>query len=214
MPSLLHLFALTAAAFVGGHVVILGAGAALGLVRPRARPGARDLRYAAEFVGAEALMLAAALRLGVVRLDDFSAPRTLATLAAGFVWWEAWFYLGHRALHTRWLYAIHRPHHASPGVHPSLCFSALETVALSAGFYVPLALASRLFHAVSAATLALVFAGAYALNVASHLDARPVAARWRLPLGPARRHAEHHAGRRGNYGLNTPWLDRLFGTEL
>ncbi len=209
MPSTAHLFALVLAAFVGGHVVVLGAFAALGLVGPRARPDARGLRYAAEFVGAEALMLTAALRLGVVRLAEFSAPRTLAALAVGFVWWEAWFYLGHRLLHTRALYALHRPHHASPGLHPSLSFGALETVALSAGFYVPLALASHLFGAVSVATLALVFAGAYALNVASHLEPRRGFLR-----GSARRHAQHHAGRRGNYGLNTPWLDRLFGTEL
>jgi sterol desaturase/sphingolipid hydroxylase (fatty acid hydroxylase superfamily) len=36
----------------------------------------------------------------------------------------------------------------------------------------------------------------------------------RHALNSARYHARHHAGGRGNYGLVTPWLDRLFGTEI
>ncbi|MDO9021672.1 MAG: sterol desaturase family protein [Deltaproteobacteria bacterium] len=223
MPSPLHLYPMVFACFLGGHLLILGAVTVLHRAftgaAPRLRADARGLRYLLEFVGAEALMLTAALQLGVVRLAPFSAPRTLATLALGFVWWEFWFYFGHRLLHTRWLYPLHRPHHATPGVHPSLAFGALETVALSSGFYLPLALASHRFHAVSVETLALVFSLAYALNVVSHLDAARLAPRlaatpWRHLLGSPRRHAQHHAGRRGNYGLNSPWPDRLFGTAL
>lgn len=216
MPGPLYTFALAVVCFLLGHAVILGAFALAGLVDLRARaPGRGALRYLVEFVAAEALMLTAAIELGVVRLSRFSAVGTLVTLAAGFAWWELWFYLGHRLMHTRALYAIHRPHHASAGLHPSLCFGALETVALSSGFYLPLALASHRFGAVSVETLALVFAGAYALNVVSHLDvARLAATRWRFMLGPARRHARHHAGARGDYGLNSACFDRLFGTAL
>lgn len=212
----LHTFAIAAACFLVGHAAILAAFAALGLVDLRARaPGRGALRYLVEFVATEALMLTAALELGLVRLAPFSAAGTAVTLAAGFVWWELWFYLGHRLMHTRALYPIHRPHHASSGLHPSLCFGAAETVALSSGFYLPLALASRGFGAVSVETLALVFAGAYALNVVSHLDAgRLAATRWRFLLGSPRRHARHHAGARGNYGLNSACFDRLFGTAL
>lgn len=211
-----RLFALTLACFVGGHLGLLAVFRALRMVAaPRWRADASGLRYVAEFVLSEALMLTAALSSGVVRLSAFSAPRTLVTLALGFLWWEAWFYLGHRLLHTRWLYPLHRPHHATPGLHPSLCFSAGETVILSSGFYLPLSLASHLYDGVSVTTLALVFSGAYALNVLSHLDAEALgASRWRAVSGSARRHAQHHAGRRGNYGLNSPWLDRVFGTEV
>ena len=148
------------------------------------------------------------------RSTIFAAPRTLVTLAVGFVWWEVWFYLGHRLLHTRWLYPLHRPHHATRGLHPSLSFSAGETVVLSSGFYIPLALASQLYEGVSAETLALVFSGAYVLNVLSHLDVGAFEGTAVGPLlGSARRHARHHAGRRGNYGLNSAWLDRACGTE-
>jgi len=213
-----RLFALTLAGFVGGHLAILGVFAVIrrGVTReaPRVRVDAAGLRYFAEFVLAEAFMLTAALQLGVVRLSGFSAPRTLLTLGVGFVWWEAWFYFGHRLLHTRWLYPLHRPHHATRGLHPSLSFSAGETVVLSSGFYIPLALASQLYGGVSVETLALVFSGAYVLNVLSHLDVAAFEGTAVGPLlGSARRHARHHAGRRGNYGLNSAWLDRACGTE-
>ena len=39
-------------------------------------------------------------QLGVVRPSPFSPIGTLVTLALGFVWWEAWFYAGHRLLHS------------------------------------------------------------------------------------------------------------------
>jgi lathosterol oxidase len=165
MPPL-QLFALTLGCFAGLHAAVLAALAALGRATgrgaPRLRVDRRGLRYACEFVGAEALLLTAAIHLRVVALAPFSAPRTVAALAAALVWWEAWFYLGHRLLHTRLLFPLHRPHHAAPGLHPSLCFSAGETALLSAGFYVPLAAASHLCAAVSVPTLALTFAAAYA----------------------------------------------------
>lgn len=212
MTSPLSLFAVAFGCFLAGHLAILGAFAALRRAPLRVRVDAAGLRYLLEFVGAEAFMLTAAIGLGVVRLSAFSGTRTLVALAVGLVWWEAWFYFGHRLLHTPWLYRFHRPHHASRGLHPSLCFGAVETVVLSSGFYVPLALASHLFGAVSVWTLVLVFAGAYALNVVSHLDGAS-GGRWRSVLSSAR-HALHHAGGRGNYGLNSPWMDRIFGTEV
>jgi Delta7-sterol 5-desaturase len=223
MIAWLRDLALTSCCFLGGHLVVLAAFLLLGALARRGtlnvrfdRSGARRL---AEFVLAESLMLTAALHLGVVQLSAFSAPRTLAAMALGLLWWEAWFYAGHRAMHTRWLYTIHRAHHAEAGVHPSLCFSAAETVVLSSGFYVPLAFASHLFHAVSIVTLVAVFTAAYALNLVSHLDYDLFGARFeegplRHLVNSTRYHALHHAGRRGNYGLVTPWLDRLCGTDL
>ncbi len=223
MTGLVRDLALIACCFLGIHLVVLALFSLLGMLARRGplrvRLDRRGARYLAEFVLAESLMLTAALRLGVVHLSAFSAPRTLAAMALGLVWWEAWFYAGHRMMHTRWLYAIHRAHHAEAGVHPSLCFSAAETVVLSSGFYVPLALASHLLHAVSVATLVATFTVAYALNLVSHLDYDLFGARfeegpWRHLVNSTRYHAQHHAGRRGNYGLVTPWLDRLCGTDL
>lgn len=219
-PVLLH-YALTLVAFCAMHAAVLAvfsvALRAAGRATLSLRLDRTGARWALEFVATEALMLTAALHLRVVTLSPWSLGRSLAVLAAATLWWEAWFYLGHRLLHARWLYAWHRPHHADRGVHPSLCFSAGETALLSSGFYAPLAVSSHALHAVSAPTLAMTFAVAYALNVSQHLDAREGAldrAPLRHLLNSARYHARHHARSRGNYGLVTPWLDRLFATEL
>ena len=239
LPSTLTLFGLVLACFLGGHFVILALFSLLTRRRVAAvggdpaggvalKRGARSvlarslqwasLRYLAEFVGAESLMLTAALRLGIVRLSPFDAS-SLPFLAIAYPWWELWFYAGHRLMHTRALYPLHRPHHGATGVHRSLCFGALETVLLSAGFYVPLAVGSRVFHAVSVTTLVLTFGIAYALNVLSHLEvdlfgARFERSRWRHAFNSTRYHSQHHRSARGNFGLNSPWFDRLFGTRL
>jgi sterol desaturase/sphingolipid hydroxylase (fatty acid hydroxylase superfamily) len=220
MPPLPHLLALTFGGFVVLHAVVLAALTSLRRLTGRGEHNLRldgtGVRYALEFIGAEALLLTVALQSRVVVLAPFSAPRTLAVLAIGFVWWEGWFYAGHRLLHTRALFPLHRPHHATPGLHPSLCFSAGETALLSSSFYVPLGLASHAFHAVSLPTLALLFTAAYALNALQHLATDPAAGSPARPglIHTARDHARHHAGEPGNFGLVTPWFDRLFGTEL
>lgn len=217
-------FALVFGCLLGGHALVLAAFAALRGRRgsaPRRRRSSllASARYAVEFVGTEALMLTGALELGVIRLSRFSLAGTLATLLAGFLAWEIWFYAGHRLLHTRLLFPLHRPHHAEEGLHASLCFSAGETILLSSGYYVPLAIASHVSQAVSVPTLVLAFSIAHVLNVVSHLDFDLFGAHFetsplRHVLNSTRYHALHHAGRRGNYGLNAPWLDRLFGTEV
>lgn len=217
-------FALVFGCLLGGHALVLAGFAVLrgrwGSASRRRRGALlASTRYAAEFVGTEALMLTGALELGVIRLSRFSLTGTLVTLFTGFVAWEIWFYVGHRLLHTRLLYPLHRRHHAEEGLHASLCFTAGETMLLSSGYYVPLAIASHVGQAVSVTTLVLSFSIAHVLNVVSHLDfdlfgARFEASPFRHVLNSTRYHALHHAGRRGNYGLNAPWLDRLFGTEV
>lgn len=222
MSPPLRLFALALASFAAMHCAVLAALAAisgaLGAAPLRLSLDRAGLRYAAEFVATEALLLTGALSTGLVALAPFSASRALAALAFALVWWEAWFYAGHRLLHTRALFALHRPHHALSGVHPSLCFSVGETALLSSGFYLPLAIASR-FGAVSVATLALTFSVAFALNALSHLDDNLTGgahdrSALRHVLNSARFHAAHHGGARGNYGLISPWLDRAFATEV
>jgi sterol desaturase/sphingolipid hydroxylase (fatty acid hydroxylase superfamily) len=192
-------------AFTVTHAVLLSVACWAGVAEA---PRLRAWREGAGFVLAEAVLLASALRFEVVRLAPFALGPTLVVLAVGFAWWELWFYAGHRLLHTRAFWRFHAVHHGLGGLHPSLRFSAAETLLLSSGFYVPLSLASHAFAAVSWPTLAMVFAGAYALNVASH--AHPAS---RFASSLSRRHSLHHAGARGHFGLVTPACDWLFGTH-
>lgn len=221
-PRLFHALVLSAclfASFVFGHALVL---AFFRAQEPRERRQALRLtswRHAVGFVGAEALMLTLVLSAGLVRLAPFSLAKSALTLAAGIAWWELQFYFCHRLLHTRLLFRFHRSHHEETRVHPSLTFSAVETVLLSSGFYLPLALASHAFQAVSIPTLVAVLGGAYVLNVLSHLEGERLsdhveASFVRHVLNAPRYHARHHSGASGNFGLNAPWFDRLFRTEL
>lgn len=219
MHSPAVVFSVSLVAFGAMHAVVLTALTSLANETAKVSPAARGARLAAEFVVTEAALVTFAVCTGLVPLSPPTARDVLVVPAACLLFWEAWFYAGHRALHTRALYRFHRPHHAVRGVHPSLSFTAAETALLSAGFYVPLALAAHLAHAVSVATLAVTFTVAYALNVASHLernllgeahDAGPL----RHLVNSARYHAAHHRRPDCNYGLVSPWLDRLFGTEF
>lgn len=200
--------------FFAGHLLVLA------LVTRPASPHAllASMRFALEFIAGEALMLTLALSSGALRLAPFSLLETALTLSASVVWWELWFYAGHRLLHTRWLFRFHRRHHDDTRVHASLAFSVVETALLSSGFYAPLALASHVFDAVSIPTLAIALGGAYLLNVLAHSEAHALSARMDATLvrhvfNSPRYHAQHHAWAGANFALNAPWFDRMFRTE-
>lgn len=222
MASYLLLFVAVFLGFAAMHAVVLAALTALlrwrGAAGPDLTPGRAGLVRALEFVAAESALLTLALASGLVPLAPFALLPALVVPAVSLIWWEVWFYAGHRLLHTRWLYRWHHPHHAEHGVHPSLAFGAGETALLSAGFYLPLAVAARLPGGVSAVTLALTFTAAYVLNVLSHLGPGALGERGEAMLAhlgcAPRYHAAHHRLGRGNYGLVTPWLDVLCGTKV
>ncbi len=205
------------ACFLGGHVAILSLARA-GRRDPTLASPPASLRYALEFIAGETLMLSLVLMTGLVRLAPFSLEKSLLVLVASVAWWEFYFYLGHRLLHTRWLFRFHRSHHEETRVHASLTFGLVETVLLSSGFYLPLAVGSHAFGAVSIPTLVIALGGAYVLNVLSHLqwDGLSTAMEGgavRHVFNSPRYHAFHHARGAGNFGLNAPWFDRLFRTE-
>jgi sterol desaturase/sphingolipid hydroxylase (fatty acid hydroxylase superfamily) len=223
MSSPLFVLAASFASFAVMHAVVLLATAwlarALGAAPVRLSLDAGGLFLAFQFVGAEAVFLSLALCFGLVPLSPTSVQNALLVPAVSLAFWEVWFYLGHRLLHTRGMYILHRAHHALEGVHPSLSFGAGETALLSAGFYLPLAVASHLPGGVSVATFAITFTVAYALNVASHLEDNLLGdahdhGMLRHFLNSARYHRAHHRGARGNFALVSPWLDRLFSTEI
>lgn len=200
--------------FFTGHLVVLALA-----TRHASLPALlASMRFSLEFIAGEALMLTLALWSGALHLAPFALLETALTLSVSVVWWELWFYLGHRVLHTRWLFRFHRRHHDDTRVHASLTFSLVETAILSSGFYAPLAVASHLFEAVSIATLAIALGGAYVLNVLAHSEAEALSARMeatpvRHVFNSPRYHAQHHAAAGANFALNAPWFDRVFRTE-
>jgi sterol desaturase/sphingolipid hydroxylase (fatty acid hydroxylase superfamily) len=169
------------------------------------------------------LLLDAALFVLVASLGWLSwAPSGLVTSAvtflALFVFTEIWFYLCHRALHTPWLFRIHRQHHCAVIVDPltSLSFSVAERALLIGGVILFVALLSQVMP-VTPWGAALYGLTNYALNVLGHSNvevfpdwfARSRLGRW---IVTPTYHSLHHQRFRGHFGLFTTVLDRIGGS--
>lgn len=169
------------------------------------------------------LLVDAALFTLMAKLGWLSwAPSGLApsagTFLALFAFTELWFYLCHRALHTPWLFWIHRQHHHAVIVDPltSLSFSVLERTVLVGGVLLFLALVSQVMP-VTPWGAALYGLANYALNVLGHSNvelfpgwfASSRLGRW---IVTPTYHSLHHQRFRGHFGLFTTVLDRLGGS--
>ena len=141
-----------------------------------------------------------------------SVPRVLLTIAFCLVVEDAWHYLAHRSLHTRWGFTkIHYLHHhyttpfgvAASYAHP------LETIYTGFGTVLPiLILRPHLF------TMLLWV-------VVKQVQATTVHSGYQFPWRPSRFlpflvsagfHDRHHRRFNRNYAPNFLWLDRLLGT--
>lgn len=156
---------------------------------------------------------------GLLRADAVGAGPALATFFTCLLGFEAYYYLQHRALHTRALIRFHRWHHASRVTTPLsgqslgvvealgwisglLLFPAILTVcgSLHAGALVVYLLASAAGNIIGHANAELHphSSGERARSWASH---------------PFTYHALHHARWTGHFGLGMSVLDRLLGSE-
>lgn len=125
---------------------------------------------------------------------------------------DLWFYVSHRALHSRLLYRFHKGHHAHRAPTEAAAFLALSPA--EAWFSGVLTLSFPMFlvpvhaHVAIACAVIILFCGFYIHDGA-------LSRTLGLPLvnGPAHHQMHHGRGRaNANYALMFTFLDRMFGT--
>ena len=122
-------------------------------------------------------------------------------------------------MHTRSLHFIHREHHLShlTAAWTSVSFSLAEKGVFSFGILGGLALVSH-WESLSAFGIFAYYVMYFCTNTLGHANFE-----FRKPgyydrfmsrlFNSPTYHALHHARYTKNYGLITPWFDRLFGTR-
>ncbi len=182
-----------------------------GQLRSELRAGLITIAFDGALVGA--------LRAsGSVPIGDPGALEALAQFGLLFVWYEIWFYVTHRALHSKRLYFLHAQHHVAKVTHPltSLSFGVIERAILQSGALLFVFGVGAVWP-VSLKVIAGYFLLNYLLNVVGHLNVELFppwfghSALGRV-LYSVSFHAMHHARYTGHYGLFTVVLDRAFGT--
>lgn len=132
---------------------------------------------------------------------------------------EVFYYVVHRALHTRRGVPFHRHHHRSVVGTPitGLSMGWLETLAWQVGYLTPVALMSFVMP-VSLPVWFGFLVYHWGGNLLGHINVeivgRPFGTRaWSWALHPFTYHALHHARWTGHYALYSTYFDRWFGTE-
>jgi lathosterol oxidase len=180
---------------------------------------AREIRNSWLTTPIHAILFVAFIGGGVLRTGVESVILAVGTFVFTFLWTEAWHYASHVAMHARALHFIHREHHLShlTQAWTSVSFSLIEKFIFSFGILGGLALVSQL-QRLSMFGIFAYYVFYFYTNTLGHANFE-----FRKP-GYYRRfmgrifnspsyHALHHARYIKNYGLITPWLDRLFGTQ-
>jgi sterol desaturase/sphingolipid hydroxylase (fatty acid hydroxylase superfamily) len=130
--------------------------------------------------------------------------------AAFLVLADLWFYVTHRALHSRLLYRFHKAHHAHRAPTEAATFLALSPAEayLSGVLMMTFPMLVMPVHAhVAIACSGIVLLCGFYIHAGAGVPALP------LVNGPAQHQMHHARGRtNANYSLIFTFLDRVFGT--
>jgi lathosterol oxidase len=168
----------------------------------------------------DAAVVAVVLETGVLKINqDLEAGPAALMFGLIFVWFEAWFYYGHRALHSKLLYRFHHQHHTAQVTSPwtSLNFSIVERLYVIVGaLFVPIVW-TYFWGPVPFPGVVAYFLFNYLFNVYGHLNVEFLPENYHESLiskvwNSVTYHAVHHARYQGHYGLFTPIFDRIHGT--
>lgn len=142
---------------------------------------------------------------------DSNGWNDLFTFVSLFLWMEVYYYVTHRAMHSRLLFWTHKKHHLSTRVNvfSSYSMSVSERLILLAGIlshgFLGFVSPITVFGVSAYFTISFVFS----ILIHSNLDLKM----GRIFTTP-RYHSDHHLNFQSNYGLFMPFTDRLFGTKL
>jgi len=187
-------------------------------VTPDRKQIAREIKNSLTTTPVHAVLLAAFVESGAFRLGTESVRSILLTFLIALAWTEIWHYASHRAMHWKPLHFIHREHHRSWATGPwtSVSFSVLEKLIFSPGIIGGMAALSRV-AAVSVYGVTVYYLVYFFTNALGHSNIEIRSSRYhdtflgRIFSTPTF-HAMHHARYIRNYGLLTPFPDRIFGT--
>lgn len=183
-------------------------------------------QYRFELYGNVIFLAVATVSFTLVLSNDWiifgeeTIPRFILTFSAQLVGFQVYYWLLHRAMHTKLLIRIHAWHHRSHVTTPlsgqSMSFS--ESCLWMVGYVGLPLLFSQLAPMSFWGWIAYIVFNVSG-NVVGHanveLGTKRTATRLvALAANPFVYHALHHARWRGHYGFQAALMDRLFGTEF
>lgn len=179
----------------------------------------REIRNSILTTPMQAILFFTFISSGLLQTNSESVGLALGTFLLTFLWTEIWHYSSHIAMHTKLLHFIHREHHLSvlTGPWSSVSFSFLEKFIFSFGILGVLAIVSQ-FQPLSASGIFAYYVLYFFTNTLGHSNFEfrkegYYSSFMGKVFNSPSYHAMHHARYIKNYGLLTPWLDRLCGTE-
>ncbi len=179
----------------------------------------REIRNALHTTPMHPAIIALCILTGAARIGPETAASVLATFAITFVWTEIYHYGLHRAMHLKAFHFTHREHHRSriTNAWTSISFSLWEEFLFAVGVMAFLSALSWI-HPISLYGVVAYYLLYFSTNTIGHANVE-----YNAPghadtffgkiFTTSAYHAMHHARYINNYGLLTPFMDRLFRTE-